>query len=306
MDDTVAVKAMASWIVTAREAARSPVVRAELRREAKGLLRNGEYDAARRIFEDILQESAPALPSFRGGTPEQICRTDQGMYLRFAEHPYETSWEFASGFIVDYSPDAEIIGLEILLSEQKQTDLVEAPLLAFGVFGAALFWFRYHHRDAAGKFGGRHASAVSSQIRQLIGKAALNLKTVNDLGTRLAIHDDSRKCLLVADFKRVRTKPPWPGMSQFGAIKRGSKSIAASIDLVRRDAADSNSDAIGIAVLIDETGQARRNPRVPPGRWTDWPGAGLYGNHIRAHIAIIPPQNSAYPWLPRHFLDFPA
>ena len=302
MDDTVAVKAMASWIVTAREAARSPVVRAELRREARGLLRNGEYDAARRIFEDILQESAPALPSFRGGTPEQICRTDQGMYLRFAEHPYETSWEFASGFIVDYSPDAEIIGLEILLPEQKQTDLVEVPLLAFGVFGSALVWLGYHY---AAHSGPQMRWAALRKAGQLISAAGLRLRVAPSTPNGLTIADDDGKPLLCADFqhpprrflKTCSADPPAAPMEEVhSAIKHLTQSVL-----------EANPSAIGVTVAIDEIGNLRCNSPIHPGRWLAWRGAALPGGgHASAHIAIIPPQNCAYPWLPQHFLDFPA
>ena len=53
---------MESWIVTAQEAVRrSPVVRNELRNEATVMLNNGQYDAARRIFEDILEEPTPEI-----------------------------------------------------------------------------------------------------------------------------------------------------------------------------------------------------------------------------------------------------
>ena len=51
---------MESWIVTAQEAVRrSPVVREELRAEAEKMLRAGEREAARRIFDDILEEQMP-------------------------------------------------------------------------------------------------------------------------------------------------------------------------------------------------------------------------------------------------------
>ena len=60
MDDKSKVMAMESWILTAREAVqRSSVVQKELRQEATTMLANGEYAAARRIFEDILQEPMP-------------------------------------------------------------------------------------------------------------------------------------------------------------------------------------------------------------------------------------------------------
>ena len=53
---------MDDWITTAREAvSRSLVVREELRHEATAMLNNGEYNAARRIFEDILDESMPEI-----------------------------------------------------------------------------------------------------------------------------------------------------------------------------------------------------------------------------------------------------
>ena len=60
MDDKSQVTAMDSWILTARKAVqRSSVVQEELREEALGMLANGEYEAARRIFNDILQETMP-------------------------------------------------------------------------------------------------------------------------------------------------------------------------------------------------------------------------------------------------------
>ncbi len=51
---------MDSWIVTAREAVkRSSTVRMELRAEAQLMWGNGELDAARRTFEDVLDEPVP-------------------------------------------------------------------------------------------------------------------------------------------------------------------------------------------------------------------------------------------------------
>ena len=60
MDDKAVKVMMENWILTAREAVhRSSVVQEELRQEAMTMLANGEYAAARRIFEDILQEPMP-------------------------------------------------------------------------------------------------------------------------------------------------------------------------------------------------------------------------------------------------------
>ena len=51
---------MDRWILTAQEAVRrSPVVCEELRTEAERMLRDGEHDAARRVFVDILEEPMP-------------------------------------------------------------------------------------------------------------------------------------------------------------------------------------------------------------------------------------------------------
>ena len=59
---------MGSWIETAREAVkRSQVVRDELRDEAETMLASGEHAAAKRIFEDILDEPLPE--SFRPVDP---------------------------------------------------------------------------------------------------------------------------------------------------------------------------------------------------------------------------------------------
>ena len=54
------VTTMESWTDTAREVVkRSQIVRAELREEAKSMLANDEYTAAKRIFDDILEERLP-------------------------------------------------------------------------------------------------------------------------------------------------------------------------------------------------------------------------------------------------------
>ena len=54
------VMTMESWIVTAQEAVRrSLVAREELREEAQEMFRNDEYEAARRLFDDILEEPMP-------------------------------------------------------------------------------------------------------------------------------------------------------------------------------------------------------------------------------------------------------
>ena len=43
-----------------------------------------------------------------------IRRHPEAMYVRFADLPYEVSLEVASNFVVDFSPDNDVVGLEIL------------------------------------------------------------------------------------------------------------------------------------------------------------------------------------------------
>ena len=64
---------MDNWIETARQAVgRSPVVRDELREEAHAMLANGEYAAAKRIFEDILEEQVPDTGGSVGTTTDSV------------------------------------------------------------------------------------------------------------------------------------------------------------------------------------------------------------------------------------------
>ncbi|MDE2785318.1 MAG: hypothetical protein OXL37_01500 [Chloroflexota bacterium] len=64
---------MASWIETARSAVkRSHVVRDELREEAKSMLAKGERAAAKRIFDDILEEPVPDVDHLTDAPPESV------------------------------------------------------------------------------------------------------------------------------------------------------------------------------------------------------------------------------------------
>lgn len=70
MDYKDEVTGMESWIETAREAVkRSQVVREELREEAKSMMASGEYAAAKRIFEDILEEQLPDTDALTKSIP---------------------------------------------------------------------------------------------------------------------------------------------------------------------------------------------------------------------------------------------
>ena len=65
--------AMNSWIESARQAVkRSQVVRDGLPDEAHTMLADGEYAAAKRIFEDILEEDFPGVSDSVEVTPGSI------------------------------------------------------------------------------------------------------------------------------------------------------------------------------------------------------------------------------------------
>ena len=69
---------MDNWIETARQAVeRSPAVREELRDEAHAMLLNGEYAAAKRIFEDILEEQVPDTGGSFGPTADSVATRTQ-------------------------------------------------------------------------------------------------------------------------------------------------------------------------------------------------------------------------------------
>jgi len=228
-------------------------------------------------------------------------RNDVGMYLPFAASPIPASLEFADRFIVDFGPDDDIVGLEFLYPSDWRDDW-ESPLLAFGVFGSTLVWLGYHY---AAHSGPKMRWATLRKAKQLISAAGLRLRAAPDPPNGLTIAGDGGKLLLCADFqhqprhflKTCSADPPAAPMEEIrSAIKRLTQSVLPA-----------NPGAIGVTVTIDESGNLRCNSPIHPGRWLAWRGAALPGGgHASAHIAIISPQNCAYPWLPPHFLDFPA
>ena len=231
----------------------------------------------------------------------RISRHPEAMALHFSDRRPEVSLEIAANFIVDFSADDDITGLEILWDDADRAGS-ESALLAFGIFGAAVVWLGYHY---AAHSGPKIRWATLRKAEQLISAAGLPLRVAPSAPNGLTIADDGGKPLLCADFqhqprrflKTCSADPPAAPMEEIrSAIKRLTQSVLPA-----------NPSAIGVAVAIDESDNLRCNSPIHPGRWLAWRGAALPGGgHASAHIAIIPPQNCAYPWLPRHFLDFPA
>ena len=231
----------------------------------------------------------------------RISRHPEAMALHFSDRRPEVSLEIAANFIVDFSADDDITGLEILWDDADRAGS-ESALLAFGIFGAAVVWLGYHY---AAHSGPQMRWATLRKAEQIISAAGLPLRVAPSAPNGLAIADDDGKPLLCADFqhpprrflKTCSADPPAAPMEEIrSAIKRLTQSVLPA-----------NPGAIGVTVAIDEIGDLRCNSPIHPGRWLAWSGAALPGGgHASAHIAIIPPQNCAYPWLPQHFLDFPA
>lgn len=228
--------------------------------------------------------------------PESIRRHQEAMYVAFAGPPHEVSEEFADNFIADYSLDDNVIGLEILWPDTYRSGS-EQHLLAFGIFGVALAGLSWRYDAQIAATEGDVVSALHKTIKWMIGQSGLDLlacrETPENTDTAvprpdLTITDGAGHPLLCAVVKRV----PF-----------ARKAVQHCTDVLRNDTLESFRGAIGVCVFIDETGHGHRNPPVEPGCWIDWPKATLSGgDHVWAHISVIPPVGSVYPWLPKGFL----
>lgn len=230
--------------------------------------------------------------------PAAITRYPEAMYVPFAGPPYEVGEEFADNFVADYSPDDRVIGLEILWPDSYRAGS-EPALLAFGIFGAALAGLGWRYAADVLVAEADAASILRQRIDGLLAQSGLNLRVsdavpVNVTDDRqvwldLAILGAGGAPLLCAEVKR----------HPFDPVK-----VQEHADLLGKKALPAFPGAIGVCVFIDETGKRRhRTPPVAPGRWVDWPEAKLPGGgHVWAHIAIIPPHDRNYPWLPKGFL----
>ena len=224
--------------------------------------------------------------------PARITRDDEGINLYFADYTdYETSGDFAYDFIVDYDRDDNAIGLEILWNELERAGMAEEPLLAFGIFGTALAGLRWRYQAEVVDTGLSIIDVLCRRLQGMITALGLDLQvTLGQLDSPfdLAIMDVGGSILIATDLKIGKFHPD-----------RAQQYIRTLEETV----IPAHSGAIGISVFIDLTGQSHPNSPVKPGRWIDWPEAKLpNGGHIWAHIAIIPPVDCQYPWLPKSFL----
>ena len=182
-------------------------------------------------------------------------------------------------------------------------------MLAFGIFSSAVVWLAYHYTAHSGP---KMRWATLRKAEQLISAAGLRLRVAPSDPNGLTIADDGGKPLLCADLqyhpRRILKPAGAPKSAAHSALPAGGMAeIRSAINRIAQTALPANPGAIGVTVAIDEIGNLRCNSPIHPGRWLAWRGAALPGGgHASAHIAIIPPRNCAYHWLPPHFLDFPA
>ena len=225
-----------------------------------------------------------------------IRRHEEAMYVPLAGPPYEVSGEFADNFVADYRPDGNVMGLEILWPDSYRAGS-EPSLLAFGIFGAALDGLGWRYNADVNDSDGDVVVSLRKKLETLLNQSSLDLRLSNETPhchhngcgkLDLAILDPTGKLLLCADIKRGDFQP---------------EKVAAPIRLLQKTVIPAYPGAVGVCVFVDETGRGHRSPPVEPGRWIDWPEAKLPGRgHVWTHIAVIPPVDCEYPWLPKSFL----
>ena len=225
--------------------------------------------------------------------PGRITRDDEGINLYFTDYAnrYEVSGEFAYDFIVDYDRADNAIGLEILWNESNRAGMDEEPLLAFGIFGTALAGLSWRYEVEIADGGRAIDDALSQRLEEIIATLGLGLRVSRgqpDALFDLAILNAANNLLIAVDLKT--------GNFRQDRVQQYIRTLEETV-------IPAHPGAIGICAFIDLTGQRRHNPPVKPGCWIDWPKAKLPGGgHVWAHIAIIPPVDREYPWLPKAFL----
>jgi hypothetical protein len=218
---------------------------------------------------------------------------DEGAWIKLADVPYEASEEIASGFIVDAGADHRVTGLEILWPETERSGYSEKPVLAFGLFCAALAGLSWQYNDYLGNSTRYPALGIYRRLEWMINATGLDLRVSRETPVAadkraqrldLAILDNSGGPLICAEIKR-------------GEFRR--EFVQRYTDLLTRTTAPVYPGAIGVGVFIDETGKGYRNDPVEPGVWTDWHHTVVPGGKVWSHNTIIPPSGCDYPWLPK-------
>ena len=225
----------------------------------------------------------------------KISRHQEAMYVRFADLPYEVSLEVASNFVVDFSPDDDIVGLEILW-EDTDRDGSEPALLAFGMFASAIVWRGYHHK---GYNGHKMRWAVLRKVKEFISAADLPMQAGYSGNSGLTIRDGYGKLLLHADLQfypqhMLKSKNYQYHKSSAVLLDAEIEKIRSAIGNLAETILPDNPGAVGVAVFVDEIGLLSHCEPLAPGKWVTWPEAAEY---VRTHIAVIPPQDCTYPWL---------
>lgn len=222
---------------------------------------------------------------------------EEGVSIKLADLPYQASEEIASGFIVDSAPDNRVIGLEILWPEAERAGCASEPVLAFGLFCAALAGVSWQYNDHLRGTRPNPVAGIHSRLAWMINAAGVKLNVQPGLpdshyagtnGSNLVILDVADNPLIVAVIKR-------------GQYDRNA--VRGYTDLLQKTIALTYPYAIGIGVFIDETGHGYRNEPVEPGVWTDWHTTAVLNGQVWVHNTIIPPSGCDYPWLPKQLRD---
>lgn len=213
------------------------------------------------------------------------------MMLRFADRRPEVSLEIADNFIVDFSADNDITGLEILWDDADRAGS-ESALLAFGTFSAVVVWLGYHYEEHKRP---KMCDAALWKAKDFIAATGSQLRVTANGPNGLTIADAEGRLLLGADFQY---HPRHAIIGDYTDTAAQMEEIGSAIDRLSQNVLPANRGAIGIAVAVDEFSLLRRQQPIKPGRWNEWPKSRS------AHLAIIPPRDCSYPWLPKHFLNF--
>lgn len=222
---------------------------------------------------------------------------EEGVSLRFADFPYESSEEIADGFIVDASHDHRVAGLEILWPEAERTGCAPEPVLAFGLLCAALAGLSWQYNNCLRNSVRLPEVGIQRRLEWMIETTGLDLKVSREMP--FADRSDARRLDLA-----ILDRGGRPLIC--AAIKRGEFQrdvVQTYTDLLKNVVIPSYPGVVGVGVFIDETGQGHRHPPVEPGVWTDWYNTAVSGGKVWAHNTIIPPSGCDYSWLPKELRD---
>ena len=221
---------------------------------------------------------------------QAVSRYPELMMLQFSDLKYDSSLEIAGNFMVDFTLDNEVTGLEIDWDD-KDREGCEPAIVAFGLVGTALYWLAYNYNEQAKN---KPHEVIQRKVNDFIASIGLPLQViVTGPRSELSIVDETGNLLLAVDILSGNS----PIRSVF------ERRYSFGIDWLKVGKLQDAPDAIGIAVYIDNTGTLQQKPAIAPGGWMEW--GPLAGCPIWAHVAIIPPKDNKYSWLPTSFIPLP-